>query len=265
MHLRDANTPATETKPSQWSLFQPTDPPTPSTISISTPQSQQHFSNTPIPHLPVELIEDIISYLIIPPKQLFQIATALRIDRLRRKSIPFIPEASIDNASAKGQVELLQWWKESNLSLEYTEKSVLEACRNGHVDVIQWWLDSGLPIKYKDWLGVDGVMVAAAEGGHVDVMKVWSGSGLEFNVSDIEIDVASANGHVDVLEWCTGESKHEFRWSTQALDMASANGYVNVLDWWVASALPLKYTADSMDKASTNGTLGFWSGGFRVG
>ncbi|KAI9348964.1 hypothetical protein DFJ73DRAFT_760739 [Zopfochytrium polystomum] len=51
-------------------------------------------------------------------------------------------------ASAVGDVETLQYWRNSVQRLEYSEKPMDAAIRSGNVAALQWWKDSGLELKY---------------------------------------------------------------------------------------------------------------------
>ncbi|KAJ3294586.1 hypothetical protein HK104_003481 [Borealophlyctis nickersoniae] len=61
---------------------------------------------------PVEILEDIFSRL--PPIQCFRLAVRFRFLKLRDKMIPKIRAASMNNASRKGQIALLDWWKKDS-------------------------------------------------------------------------------------------------------------------------------------------------------
>jgi hypothetical protein len=69
------------------------------------------------------------------------------------------------------------------------------------------------------------------------------------NYSHRAIDMASANGHVNVLDWWKN-NKLYMSYSILAIDLASSNGHIEVLEWWKNSGLELKYTRDAIDNAS---------------
>lgn len=85
----------------------------------------------------------------------------------------------------------------------------------------------------------------ASEAGLPNVLRCLKKSIKFKRCADGAIDIASANGHTDVLDWWL-TSKFQLAYSIDSVDLASQNGHVNVLDWWVRSGLELKYTEKAM-------------------
>jgi hypothetical protein len=50
------------------------------------------------------------------------------------------------------------------------------------------------------------------------------------------MDLASKNGHVEVLDWWLKRG-YRLRYSTSSMDWASENGQMDVIDWWRQSSL----------------------------
>ncbi|ORZ38560.1 hypothetical protein BCR44DRAFT_1295227 [Catenaria anguillulae PL171] len=85
------------------------------------------------------------------------------VDLLSRASLCFriyldddFPEY-MDEASAAGHVEVLDWIMTHSESPGYTHKAMDEASRNGHLHVLDWWAQSGLPLKFTSSAKVDAV------------------------------------------------------------------------------------------------------------
>uniref|UniRef100_A0A6C0E5U3 Uncharacterized protein n=1 Tax=viral metagenome TaxID=1070528 RepID=A0A6C0E5U3_9ZZZZ len=142
---------------------------------------------------------------------------------------------AMDLASEFGHINVLEWWKNSGLQLEYSMSVMDCASGNGHINVLEWWKNSGLPLKYSD-----KALEWASGGGHINVLEWWKNSGLPLKYSDRALDLASGNGRIDVLEWWKN-SGLPLKYSEDTLDCASGGGHINVLEWWKNSGLPLKY------------------------
>jgi hypothetical protein len=85
-----------------------------------------------------------------------------------------------------------------------------------------------------------------------------------FNINDCYIHKLCQLGLVDILEYLknTGKISAEAdyfyacgMYDLYFLDKASANGHVDVLEWWLRSGLPLKYTKESILIASYHGLM----------
>uniref|UniRef100_A0A6C0E7G4 Ankyrin repeat protein n=1 Tax=viral metagenome TaxID=1070528 RepID=A0A6C0E7G4_9ZZZZ len=108
----------------------------------------------------------------------------------------------LDSMSKNGNVNCLEWWKNSGLELAYSSDSLDWASHNDHINVLEWWLNSGLSLKYSSY-SLDG----ASQMGHIHVLEWWKNSGLPL------------------------------KYSENALSFA----HRNVFKWWKKSGLPLKY------------------------
>lgn len=86
-------------------------------------------------------------------------------------------EAALENASARGHLHLLRWWKQSGLPLRVGRVMDL-ASKTGHTDVLEWWLRSGIEVKYDN-----GTLEHASRSGRVDVLSWWLHSGYRMMVN----------------------------------------------------------------------------------
>ena len=181
------------------------------------------------------------------------------------KGIMINNTSALDWASEMGYVNILEWWKNLKIQLQYSEYALDHASVNRHFDVLEWWLKSKLPLKYSEY-----ALDQASENGHVDVIDWWLKSNLPLKNSKDAINMASKNGHIDVLNKLFDESQNKskyfgvyaiLKYDTQALDFASENGHLKILEWWGNSNLHFKYSVLAMDSASKNGhvdVLNWW-------
>ncbi|KAI9329387.1 hypothetical protein DFJ73DRAFT_596864, partial [Zopfochytrium polystomum] len=90
-------------------------------------------------------------------------------------------------------VDVLQWWKESGLELQHTEKAMTKASSKGRLDLLQWWKDSGLELKY-----TTHAVKRAAIKCRVDMLRWWRGSGPDLDWAAVSFENMS---HIRVLDW----------------------------------------------------------------
>jgi hypothetical protein len=119
---------------------------------------------------------------------------------LRRNMLMEMTETCMDEASRKGHLDLLDWWKtETRLTLvdlahRYTTKSITFAAMNGRLDVLDWWKGSGLKLK----CDADSICSAASS----KVLDWWKQNDMPFlYCNKSPVDVAMTSGKWDIIEW----------------------------------------------------------------
>lgn len=132
----------------------------------------------------------------------------------------------VDNASATGNIDFLNYWIKTGLNLKYSVEALVRASENGHVNVLNWWLASKLEMRY-----TENAMDWASMNGHIDVLIWWLKSGLPLKYSECSMDWASERGNTEVLIWWKN-SGLTLKYSGNSMYWASGNGHVNVLEWW---------------------------------
>lgn len=178
------------------------------------------------------------------------------------------PEA-IDGASKQGFIEVLDWWRKSGLCMKYTEAALEQASARGFIHVLEWWkaaslhtsgyghaIDEGKSGIRRTNTGTaspscdDGALtpsanhalrlkvgkslLTAAQHGHANVIRWWVESGIPYSHEEGVAKVASAYGHVDVLETWKELKGDKFAmcYDSQVLVGPTKNGFVRVLEWW---------------------------------
>jgi hypothetical protein len=172
---------------------------------------------------PYEIIDTIVLYL--PPLKRLQVSIGLRRLCLRDSTIPIVSQCNMDAASRRGDVSLLDWWKNSGRECNYSTWSMDDASKYNHVTVLEWWKQSGLPCKWSH-----RAMDDASLNGHVSVLEWWKSSSFDIYATEWSINWASLKSHIAILEWWK-RSGLEFRYSSRTIQMAVQQN-PQVAEWW---------------------------------
>ncbi|CAG8960848.1 hypothetical protein HYFRA_00002385 [Hymenoscyphus fraxineus] len=163
-------------------------------------------------------------------------------------------EEAIDGASKSGFVHVLDWWYRSGLPLKYTETSLEQASSKGHVLVLEWWKQASLPQgSFRDSpIPADSepfthsetrpplvllpgkALLAAAQNNQPNVLRWWDNSSIPIAHSEAVAKIASAHGHVSVLNAWRELKGTKIAFDHRVLVEPTKNGHVDVLEWWRA-------------------------------
>ncbi|KAI9712790.1 MAG: hypothetical protein M1820_001412 [Bogoriella megaspora] len=172
---------------------------------------------------------------------------------------------AIDGASRAGFVHVLDWWHHSGLPLWYTEAALEQASSKGNIDVLEWWKKASRTDESSNSPKTDGTVASsdgsiqtitspsgpsplrllpgksislAAQAGHLAVIKWWLDSGIPFPHEADVVRLASAHGHVDILDLWYHRKQHfqNMPIDNQVLVVATKAGHVEVLEWWATVA-----------------------------
>jgi hypothetical protein len=123
--------------------------------------------------------------------------------RIVRRTMMIGMGVTMDNASRKGQLDLLDWWlngsgfsRETLFDSHYTSKAIGFAAENNLVNILTWWRKSSLPLKYDNY-----ALEKATENGNKEVLHWWKENNLEFHYVKSPLDIARERGHWEVVEW----------------------------------------------------------------
>ncbi|KAI5854648.1 hypothetical protein BZA05DRAFT_246894 [Tricharina praecox] len=152
-------------------------------------------------------------------------------------------------ASRFGQTKVLSWWLDASdaaspnaLPRDYDEEPLDEASRKGHIHVLQWWKTSKLSLRY----GL--VMDVASASGQLPVLEWWKNSGLPLEYDRHALRSASYRGEVEVLEWWK-RSGLRLIYDKEVLVEATKFNRVEVLEWWKRSGLTVQYLLIEIEAA----------------
>ena len=174
-------------------------------------------------------------------------------------------EAALEQASSKGNVEILEWWRNaslqqfgyenldsdhltprSSLSRNTTEQYILpNDSSSQNLRITNKRASSPLPFRLK----VGKSLIFAAQNGQTTALRWWEASGIPTAHEEAVARIASANGHVDVLQlWrdCKGE---KMQYDHQVLVGPTKNGHADVLEWWKQSGYKVEYKTCDIEEA----------------
>jgi hypothetical protein len=150
-------------------------------------------------------------------------------------------EFIVDLACEEGNIDFLNFWKESGLDLYYSTHTMDSASKNGHTHVLDWWLNSGLELKYSS-----SAMDLASSSNQQKSLQWWKESGLPLKYDHYAIDNASAKGHNLILRWWR-DSGLDLDYTTDAILLAEQNEHIDTVKWWINSGLQVKYNILQMN------------------
>ena len=168
---------------------------------------------------------------------------------------------AIDGASKSGFVHVLDWWRRSGLPLKYTESALEQASSKGHILVLEWWkqastnqgsyhtdsearhrhgsnaaqeAESATTAEQQPALRLKPgkSLLTAAQNNQPLVMRWWDNSGIPVSHSESVAKIASAHGHVAVLDAWRELKGEKLTFDSRVLVEPTKNGHVEVLEWW---------------------------------
>ncbi|KAI9733884.1 MAG: hypothetical protein M1834_002539 [Cirrosporium novae-zelandiae] len=163
---------------------------------------------------------------------------------------------AIDGASKAGFVNVLDWWRQSGLTLKYTAAALEGASSKGHITVLEWWKKAFTSTENPLAQKVGRSICYAAQGGQADVVRWWDLSGIAYLHEESVAKMASAHGHVNVLSAWKALKGEKMIYDNQVLVCPTKNGHSNVLEWWKRSGYRVEYKTCDIEEALEDSVAG---------
>ncbi|KAH9190491.1 hypothetical protein AeNC1_007526 [Aphanomyces euteiches] len=149
----------------------------------------------------------------------------------------------MDSAAAGGQLELIQWFHETQMS-GFTASVMDKAASNGHLHVVQWLH------THRDELCSIRSVAGAASNGNEHVVRYLFDHQLVSTCPTYGVDLAAGNGHLNVVKYFT--EVRPLKCTRLAMDLAARNGHLPVVRY-LHEHRSEGCTVDAIDKAAAHG------------
>jgi hypothetical protein len=158
---------------------------------------------------------------------------------------------ALDGASRAGFIHVLDWWRSSGLPLRYTERALESASAEGRINVLDWWKKTSMmaPSPGSIPMKVGKSVLLAAQSGNTDSLAWWDSSGIPYTHSESVARIASAHGHIHVLELWHRLKGTKMIFDNQVLVGATKNGHDDILEWWRRSGLRVEFKTCDIEEA----------------
>ena len=112
-------------------------------------------------------------------------------------------------------------------SILYKNNIIFNASSHGDIEVLEWYKNSGYEFKYDEW-----AINYASKYGCIRVLEWFKNSGYEFKYCKNAIIFASENGNIQVLEWFKN-SGYKFKYTRDTFKYICYKRREKVLYWWL--------------------------------
>ncbi|MCJ1485023.1 hypothetical protein MMC06_005196 [Schaereria dolodes] len=189
------------------------------------------------------------------------------LDWWRKSSLPIrYTEASLEQASSKGNIDVLEWWRNAAIlnlgGHEYHVDADAIVARNRKTNIADHSNDisygnnarylttepklaSPPPLRLK----IGKSLIFAAQNGQAATLHWWSISNLPMPHEEGIARIASAFGHINVLDAWKAIKGDKMQFDNQILAGATKNGHSEVLEWWKRSGFRVEYKTCDVEEA----------------
>lgn len=175
-------------------------------------------------------------------------------------------EELIDNASAHGKINVLNWFYDKYsanlLKFKYTKLAINMASYFGNIASLNWWLrhkDLGIELKYSS-AAIDSCSRMCL----IDTLDWWFYSGLKLKYTSDTINFAASENDINILSWWKNKYIYydlEFKNTDEAIEKAAQSHHISVLNWFIDQCeyskkpIAFKYSYDLLDNMALEGDL----------
>ena len=131
----------------------------------------------------------------------------------------------INKAAKNGNVEILEWIKNSDYAFNYDETTLEIACEYGKLNVLQWAQGNRVYLKFNV-----KCFNYALKNGNIDILTHIKNSDFKIELNEFSFINACSNGRVESLEWLKNNN-YEFEQDLSFVKTACKEGHLNVLEW----------------------------------
>ena len=213
--------------------------------------------------LPIEILEHIVSFL-PDTKERYIASKCLGLEYMAQNIVKNFARLFDfrETRQDKYIMKLNDWYTYYKNTDWFIKESIQAAVDQKRIDIMDWWLGKGEQLRFN---GIS--LIDAAKNGHLEVFKWYQEHNLIMWYMNRIINCLCKYGHVRILQWLKDNDilracyMYNNKYNIKAMDVASANGQVNVLDWWFKSGLkPLRYSENAISSAFDNdhGTVLKW-------
>jgi len=135
-------------------------------------------------------------------------------------------------AAYNGQVDVVKYFMDNNLSVVHKGRALLMAAQKGHTDTVKILLESGAQIEYKDSSNRTALFLAS-EYGHNNVTQLLLDKGAQVEHKDMlgntPLVIASKNGHESIVKLLLDNGSYMEIEELTSLIAASQAGHTSVV------------------------------------
>ena len=234
------------------------------TNDSDTEQSDDEQSDEEEPKEPIKkiVINSIQVNILNDCDEIISAFDQLKNGEIEHENFPII---CLDIPSGSNRIDILNLVYDNSINYIYTQKAIDLASENNYTNVLQWWLDSGLRIDYQSSI------TSASRHLSTESLRWWFDSGLKIECNEsclmpYNLNRTSLPSYLKVLsmwlEWHrSDQTTNVLVYSKDLIEYIFDNDHVDVLRFFVENDIQLTVMPEHIDDACLKGSiqiLQFW-------